>query len=102
VHLQLGFQPLEKGESVRRRPRESDNDVALAEPAHLFGVGLDDRIAERDLAIADDDDLAPFAHRQNRRAVKLSFVHVLSSGRRLHECRWPRGQLHGHCLWQAP
>src|SRR5439155_26485997 len=43
--------------------------VALAELADLFGVGLDDGLADRDLAVAADHHPAALADRQNGGAV---------------------------------
>jgi len=48
---------------------EAGDDGAGAEAAQLPGVGLDDGIAHRDLAVAGDDDLAALAQADDRRAV---------------------------------
>ena len=65
ILLELGFQPLEQREGVGGRAGEAGDDLALAEPAHLLGVGLDDRLAEADLAVAADPRPAALAHRQD-------------------------------------
>ena len=67
--LKLGFEPLEQREGVGGRPGEAGDDLAVAEAADLPGVRLDDGLAERDLAVAGDHDLAALAHGQDRRAV---------------------------------
>ena len=59
ILLELGLQPLEQREGVGGRAGEAADDVALAEPAHLAGVALDDGLAEADLAVAADDDRPP-------------------------------------------
>ena len=69
ILLQLVFQPLEQGEGVGGGAGEAADHVALAERAHLPGVGLDDRRPEAHLAVAGDDDRAGLAHRQDGGAV---------------------------------
>ena len=69
ILLELGLEPLEQGEGVGGGAGEAADDVALAEPAHLLGVGLDDGLADRDLAVAADDDLAALADGQDGGAV---------------------------------
>ena len=56
ILLELGFQPLEQREGVGGGAGEAADHVALAEAAHLLGVGLDDGLADRDLAVAADHD----------------------------------------------
>ena len=69
ILLELAFQPLEQREGVGRGAGEAADDVALAEFADLFGVGFDDGLADRDLAVAADHHLAALADRQNGGAV---------------------------------
>ena len=56
-------------ERRRRRPGKAADDVAFADFADLFGVRLDDGLADRELAVAADHHLAALADRQNRGAV---------------------------------
>ncbi len=46
-------------------PGEAADDAALAERAHLAGIGLDDGGAEADLPVAGDHHAAAFAHGQD-------------------------------------
>ena len=46
IALELGLQPLEQGEGVGGGAGEAGDDVAVADAAHLPGVGLDDGLAE--------------------------------------------------------
>src|SRR4029453_11315709 len=50
-------------------PGKAADHVALADLADLSGIGLDDGLADRDLAVATDHHLAALADRQNRGAV---------------------------------
>ena len=63
--LELGLEPLEQGEGIGRRAGEAAHDLAVAQPAHLLGVALDDGLAHRDLAVARHHDLAALADRQD-------------------------------------
>ena len=74
--FQLRLQPLEQRERVGGGARKAGNDVALAEPPHLLGVGLDDGVAHRDLAVARDDDLPALADGKNGGAVPHGFAHA--------------------------
>ena len=69
ILLELGFEPLQQGEGVGGGAGEAGNHVALAEAAHLLGVALHDGLAEADLAVAGDHDLAALAHGHDRRGV---------------------------------
>src|SRR5712672_95708 len=69
ILLELGFQPLEQREGVGGRAREAADDVAVREPAHLAGIGLDDGLADRDLAVAADGHDPALADRQDGGAV---------------------------------
>ena len=69
ILLELGFQPLEQREGVGGGAGKAADHVAFAEPAHFLGVGLDDGLADRDLAVAADDDRAALADGQNGGAV---------------------------------
>ena len=63
------FQPLEQGEGVGRGAGKAADHVAAAEPAHLLGIGLDDGLADRDLAVAADRDQPALADGQDGGAV---------------------------------
>ena len=67
--FELGFEPLEKRERIRGRAGKTADYVAFPEPPHFLGVGLDDRLADRDLAVAADHDFAALADSQDGRAV---------------------------------
>ena len=69
ILIELGFEPLAQGEGVGRRAGEADDDLALAEPAHLAGVALDDGLAEAHLAVAGDHGLAALAHQNDGRSM---------------------------------
>ena len=45
--------------------------AAVAEPAHLLGVGFHDGIAEADLAVAGDDGAVALLHAEDRGSVIL-------------------------------
>ena len=64
VLLELGFKPLEQGKRVRRRAREPADDVALAEPPDLLGIGFDDGLSYGNLAVTPDGDRSVLAYRQ--------------------------------------
>ena len=84
ILLELGFEPLEQREGVGGRAGEAGDHVALAEPAHLLGVVLDDGLADRHLAVAGDHDLAALADGQDRRAVPIrDFVTYATSPARI-------------------
>ena len=69
ILVELGFQPLEQREGVGSGAGEAADHIALAEPAHFFGVGLDDGLADRDLPVAADHDASALADGQNGGAV---------------------------------
>jgi hypothetical protein len=69
VLLELGLEPLEQRECVGGRAGEAADHVALGEPAHLAGVGLDDGLADRHLPVAADDDAAALADGEDGGAV---------------------------------
>ena len=69
ILLELGFQPLEQSESVGGGAGKAADHVAFAEPAHLLGIGFDDGLADRDLAVAADRDQAALADGQDGGAV---------------------------------
>src|SRR4029453_14649732 len=54
IFLEFPFEPLEQREGVRRGAGKPSDHVALAQAAHLLGVGLDDRLPDRNLPIAPD------------------------------------------------
>src|SRR5690606_21342234 len=93
VLLELGLEQFEQREGVGRGTGETGQDLAVAaEPAHLAGVALHHGVAERDLAVAGDDDLAVAAHRHDGRGVErtgiLAGVHAGLRG--LFPQRWGR------------
>ena len=57
ILLELGLQPLEQREGIGGGAGKAADHVALAEPADLLGIGFDDGLADRDLAVAADHDL---------------------------------------------
>ncbi len=69
ILLELGLEPLEQGEGVGGGAGEAADHVALAEAAHLAGIGLDDGLADRDLTVAADDHAAALADGQDGGAV---------------------------------
>src|SRR5712664_626004 len=69
ILLELAFQAFEKREGIGGRASESADDVAFGEPAHLLGVGLDDSLADGDLAVAADHGSAGLTDRENRGTV---------------------------------
>ena len=90
----LASEPLEQREGVGGGAGEAADHVALAEPAHLLGVGLDDGLADRDLAVAADRDHAALADGQDGGAVPelgLGVLHdaMARAGRDVGESRAP-------------
>src|SRR6266478_1845957 len=69
ILLELAFQAFEKREGIGGRASESADHVAFGEPAHLLGVGLDDSLADGDLAVAADHGSAGLTDRENRGTV---------------------------------
>ena len=69
ILLELGFQPFEQREGVGGGAGKTADHVTFAEPPHLLGIGFDDGLADRDLAVAADGDQAALADGQNGRAV---------------------------------
>ncbi len=83
ILFELGLQPLEQGEGVGGGAGETgDHVAALADAAHLAGVALHDGLAEADLAVAGDHDLAALAHGHDRRGVHVSSFDIDFSDRR--------------------
>src|SRR5262245_53331294 len=83
ILLELAFQPLEQRKCIGGGAREAADDVALAQPAHLLGIGLYDSLADRDLAVAAHDDEPVLADRQDGRCVPevgLRGLHQLGPG----------------------
>ena len=58
LFFQLAFKTLEKGEGVGGAAGESGEDAVFVEAADFACVALHDGIAERDLAVAGDGDVA--------------------------------------------
>ncbi|VXC90228.1 hypothetical protein SPHINGOT1_240001 [Sphingomonas sp. T1] len=67
--LQLAFEPFEQREGVRGRAGKPADHRPVAEPPHLARIGFHDRLAHRDLAVADHDDLAAAPDRKDGGAV---------------------------------
>ena len=67
--LQLLLQPLEQGEGVGGGAGEACDHRAVAEPAHLARIVLDNGLAKGHLSVAGNYHLAVLTHRQDRRAV---------------------------------
>ena len=57
MFLQLGLEALEQGEGIGGAAGEAGQHLVLVQPAHLAGSGLDDDIAEGDLAVAAEGDV---------------------------------------------
>ena len=72
ILFELGFQPLEQRESVGGGAGKAADHVAFAEAAHLLGIGLDDGLADRDLAVAADRDQPALADGQDGGAVPMA------------------------------
>src|SRR5438128_11248433 len=72
VALELLLELFEQRERVRRGAGEPGEDLPALERAHLVGVGLHHRVADRDLAVAAQGHVAVTAHAQNGRAVNSS------------------------------
>ena len=69
ILLKFALQPFEKREGVGGGASEAADDVTLTKPAHLLGVGLDDGLADRHLAVATDDDATALADGEDGGAV---------------------------------
>ncbi len=69
--LQLALEALEQRERIGRAAGEAGDHLALVQAAHLAGIALHDRVAERDLAVAADGDAAVAAHAEDRGAVGI-------------------------------
>src|SRR6476659_3544566 len=67
--LELGLKPLEQREGVGGGAGETSDDVAIADTAHLLGVGLDDGLAKGDLSVAGNHHLAALADGEDRRPI---------------------------------
>src|SRR5579871_4137380 len=67
VLLQLGFETAEQSEGVRRRSRESGNNLVVVESANLLRRMLDYRLPQRNLTISGQNNAAIAAHGQNCR-----------------------------------
>ena len=69
ILLELRFKPLEQRKRIGRRAGKAADDLSAAKLPHLAGVGLDDGLADRDLAVAADGDEPALADGQDRGAV---------------------------------
>ena len=65
ILFKLGLKPLEQRERIGGRPGKTANDLAVAEPPDFLGVGLDDCLADADLAVPADRHHAGLADRQD-------------------------------------
>src|SRR5690606_28486337 len=97
VLLELGLEQFEQRERVGGGAGEAGQHLAVAaEAAHLARVGLHHRVAERDLAVAGDHDLAVAAHRDDGRGVEdigvLAGVHHGLPGAEPMRWGWRGGQ----------
>src|ERR1043166_124802 len=71
IALQFLFELLEQRERVRGRTREAGEDLAALEGPNLVRVRLHHGIAERDLAVAAQGDVAVAAYRENGGATDM-------------------------------
>ena len=78
VLLKLGFEAGKKREGVGRRAGESCEDAFVVESPDLAGALFDDRLAERDLAVAGQHSVVAVANRKNRGALKHRLKRSLS------------------------
>src|SRR5262249_50654190 len=69
ILFELGFEPFEQRKSVGSRPGKAADHGTAAESADLFGIGLDDGLANRYLPVAADGDQPALAAGQNGRAM---------------------------------
>src|SRR3546814_19236798 len=81
MSLQLGLQPLEQGEGVRRGPGKAADQRSVAQPAHLAGIGLYHRLPQRALSVARHHPLSE--HRKSVVKGKSGSVRVDPGGRRI-------------------
>ena len=82
--------PLEKRKGIRGCAGEAANHAAFADPANLFCVGLDHRVAQGHLSVPRNHHLTGFAHGKDRGAMPQCFAHRKDSGWGKREGRWPR------------
>jgi hypothetical protein len=71
VLVELGFETLEQGEGVGGTAGESGQDLFLIQPPDLACGGLDDDVAEGDLAVAAEGDFIAPADGKNGGAAIL-------------------------------
>ena len=69
ILFELRFKPLEQRKRIGGGAGKAADDLSAAKPAHLAGVGFDDGLADRDLAVAADGDKPALADGQDRGAV---------------------------------
>jgi hypothetical protein len=65
ILLQLGFEPAEKCKGIRGRTGESGQDLVVIQAADLLRRVLNDRLAERDLAVSGQNYGRIAAYGQN-------------------------------------
>src|SRR5690606_32443398 len=65
--LQLAVEAFEQGEGIGRAAGESGDDLAVVQPAHLARTGLDDGVAQGDLAVTTQRDLVAAPYRYDCR-----------------------------------
>ena len=69
ILLELALQPLEQGKRVGGGAGKAADHVAFAQAAHLLGIGFDDGLPDRDLAVAANDHGAALADGEDGGAV---------------------------------
>jgi hypothetical protein len=67
--LKFRLQALEQRESVGSCASKPADNLAFAKAAHFFGIGFDNSLADRNLAVAADHHAAALADGENGRAV---------------------------------
>ena len=82
ILFELGFEAREQRERIGRRAGKSGEDAVVVQPPDLPRAVLDDRVPERDLAVAGQHRPIVPAHRQDRRGVERRF-HLRSVSHRL-------------------
>lgn len=56
--LEAGFEALQKGEGVGRRPGKARQDLAVVQTPDLMSIAFHDDVAQRHLAVAPERDFA--------------------------------------------
>ena len=82
VLFELGLEPLEQRERVRRGARESREHAIVIQAAHFARGRLDHDVAERDLAVAAQCHRAVAANGNNGGAVELFHLRRMNTHQR--------------------